>query len=69
MVAVFDGHNDTLTSDGHALIASGRPEGHLDLPRMRAGGVRGAIFAVFTSSRGGIRSPGRKSAHLAGAGG
>jgi membrane dipeptidase len=50
MVAVFDGHNDALTRKDHALIASGRPGGDLDLPRMRAGGVRGAIFAVFTAS-------------------
>jgi membrane dipeptidase len=52
---VFDGHNDALTSDDHALIADGRPGGHLDLPRMRAGGVRGAIFSVFTRSDGGAR--------------
>ncbi|HEX4009051.1 MAG TPA: dipeptidase [Solirubrobacteraceae bacterium] len=50
MVAVFDGHNDALTREDHARIASGRDGGHLDLPRMRVGGVRGAIFAVFTSS-------------------
>ncbi len=53
MLAVFDGHNDALTRDDHALLAQGRPGGHLDLPRMRAGGVRGAIFAVFTESPGG----------------
>jgi len=53
--AVFDGHNDALTRDDHALIADGRSGGHLDLPRMRAGGVRGAIFAVFTRSDGGAR--------------
>jgi membrane dipeptidase len=47
---VFDGHNDALTREDHALIAEGRPEGHLDLPRMRAGGVRGGIFSVFTST-------------------
>ena len=52
VLAVFDGHNDALTSDDHALLAEGRPGGHLDLPRMRAGGVRGAIFAVFTESAG-----------------
>jgi membrane dipeptidase len=46
--AVFDGHNDALTRDDHAGVATGRPDGHLDLPRMRKGGVRGAIFAVFT---------------------
>jgi membrane dipeptidase len=47
---VFDGHNDALTRPDHSLLATGRPEGHLDLPRMRAAGVRGAIFAVFTPS-------------------
>jgi membrane dipeptidase len=50
VIAVFDGHNDALTREDHAGLASGRPHGHLDLPRMRAGGVRGAIFAVFTPS-------------------
>ena len=40
-LAVFDGHNDALTRHDHAGIATGRPEGHLDLPRMRAGGMRG----------------------------
>jgi membrane dipeptidase len=50
MRPVFDGHNDAITRDDHDLIATGRPEGHLDLPRMRAGGLRGAIFAVFAPS-------------------
>jgi membrane dipeptidase len=50
MLPVFDGHNDALTREDHALIVEGRPEGHIDLPRMREGGVRGGIFAVFTSS-------------------
>jgi membrane dipeptidase len=50
VLPVFDGHNDTLTRGDHALIATGRPDGHLDLPRMRAGGVRGGIFAVCTPS-------------------
>jgi membrane dipeptidase len=52
MVAVFDGHNDALTRDDYADLTAGRADGHLDLPRMRAGGVRGGIFAVFTSSPG-----------------
>jgi membrane dipeptidase len=52
MVAVFDGHNDAITREDHADIVTGRAEGHLDLPRMRVGGVRGAIFAVFTPSPG-----------------
>jgi membrane dipeptidase len=47
---VFDGHNDALTTDDHARLASGRDGGHLDLPRMRAGGMRGGIFSVFTRS-------------------
>jgi membrane dipeptidase len=52
VIAVFDGHNDALTSADHARLASGREGGHLDLPRMRAGGMRGGIFALFTSSPG-----------------
>ena len=50
MQAVFDGHNDAITRSDHALIATARPNGHLDLPRMRAGGVRAGIFAVFAPS-------------------
>ncbi|MGH2888344.1 MAG: dipeptidase [Solirubrobacteraceae bacterium] len=50
MLPVLDGHNDALTSEDHALLATGRPGGHLDLPRMHAGGVRAAFFAVFTES-------------------
>ena len=50
MLAIFDGHNDALTREDHALIADGRPDGDLDVPRMREGGVRGAIFSVFTDS-------------------
>ncbi len=52
MIPVFDGHNDTLTTGDHADIAGGRAGGDLDLPRMREGGMRGGIFAVFTSSPG-----------------
>jgi membrane dipeptidase len=44
----FDGHNDALTRKDHALLVEGRPDGDVDLPRMREGGVRGAIFAVFS---------------------
>lgn len=50
MLPVFDGHNDALTCGDHADLASGRDGGHLDLPRMRRGGMRGGIFAVFTPS-------------------
>ncbi|MFL5824668.1 MAG: dipeptidase [Solirubrobacteraceae bacterium] len=51
MLPVFDGHNDVLTREDHAGFVSGRADGDLDLPRMRAGGMRGGIFAVFTESR------------------
>src|SRR4051794_8843780 len=50
MIAVFDGHNDALTREDHADLVVGRRGGHLDLPRMRKGGMRGGIFAVFTPS-------------------
>ena len=53
MIPVFDGHNDALTRKDYRRFVSGRRGGHLDLPRMRAGGIRGGIFAVFTASRGG----------------
>jgi membrane dipeptidase len=52
LIPVFDGHNDALTREDHRMIVEGRVGGHLDLPRMRAGGVRGGIFAVFTPSGG-----------------
>jgi membrane dipeptidase len=52
VIPVFDGHNDALTREDHAKFASGREGGHLDLPRMRAGGMRGGIFAIFTPSPG-----------------
>ena len=57
MLPVFDGHNDALTRTDHAQLATGRRGGHLDLPRMRAGGLRGAIFAVHTPSTRERRTP------------
>jgi membrane dipeptidase len=50
MRPVFDGHNDAITREDHALLVSGRPDGHLDLPRMSQAGLRGAIFAVCAPS-------------------
>jgi membrane dipeptidase len=47
---IFDGHNDALTRDGAPDLATRLDDGHLDLPRMREGGMRGGIFAVFTPS-------------------
>jgi membrane dipeptidase len=54
---VFDGHNDALTREDHSGIVEGRSGGHLDIPRMRAGGMRGGIFAVFTPSAGASKKP------------
>ncbi len=39
-----------LTAPDHAGFATGRPGGHVDLAKMRAGGMRGGIFAVYTPS-------------------
>ena len=50
MTAVFDGHNDALTSAEAAALAGGRDEGHLDVPRARQAGLAGGIFAVFVDS-------------------
>jgi membrane dipeptidase len=50
MVPIFDGHNDALTREDQTLLSQGRPDGHLDLPRMVRAGLRAAIFAVFTPS-------------------
>lgn len=50
-IPIFDGHNDALTAPNHARLATGGGDGHLDLPRMHAAGMRGGIFAVFVDSR------------------
>jgi membrane dipeptidase len=52
MIPVFDGHNDALTREGNEDLACRSDRGHLDLPRMREGGMRGGIFAIFTPSNG-----------------
>jgi membrane dipeptidase len=49
---VFDGHNDALTREPYHSLGGRRPDGHVDLPRMAAGGMGGGIFAVFTRSPG-----------------
>lgn len=56
-VPIFDGHNDALTSDHGQELLNGNGSGHLDLPRMRAGNMRGGIFAVFAESTGPERTP------------
>jgi membrane dipeptidase len=49
-IPVFDGHNDALTREPYHSLADDLPGRHLDLSKMAAGGMRGGIFAVFTSS-------------------
>jgi membrane dipeptidase len=49
-IPVFDGHNDVMTREDAADFATGREGGHLDLPRARAGGLAGGIFALFTGT-------------------
>jgi membrane dipeptidase len=56
VTAVFDGHNDALTADDHDQLVAGKAGGHFDLPRMRAGGIRGGIFSVFVPSDDGDHS-------------
>ncbi len=54
---IFDGHNDlalrlmrgAATAEG---VRNGLPDGHIDLPRARAGGLGGGFFAVFVPSPG-----------------
>lgn len=53
----FDGHNDILlrlwrmpASERLRAWAQGDGEGHLDLPRMLAGGFGGGMFAIFVPS-------------------
>lgn len=54
MFPVFDGHNDVLLrlwlkqgGDPVADFLNGDGKGHLDLPRMKAGGFAGGFFAIF----------------------
>jgi membrane dipeptidase len=54
LVPVFDGHNDTLLRlyqskdrDVEKLFVEGQSGGHIDLPRAKAGGFAGGMFAIF----------------------
>jgi membrane dipeptidase len=55
-IPVFDGHNDILwrhwsrDRPRDALWPQGDGSGHLDLPRMRAGGFAGGFFAIYVPS-------------------
>src|SRR3954451_4253796 len=52
MIPVFDGHNDALTREVANDFAAVRDHGPPDLPRARAGGLAGGIFAMFTPTPG-----------------
>jgi membrane dipeptidase len=60
MIPVFDGHNDALTLEPYRRLGDDCPDAHLDLPRMRAGGMRGGIFAVFADHGHGVLDPDRQ---------
>jgi membrane dipeptidase len=53
---IFDGHNDSLgrlypyTGEALQKFFEQQSEGHIDLPRARAGGLAGGFFAVFASA-------------------
>ncbi|MEK0085719.1 dipeptidase [Benzoatithermus flavus] len=54
-IAVFDGHNDTLLRLFQEKLpltsfVEGSGAGHIDLPRARAGGFKGGLFACFVPS-------------------
>ena len=55
-IPVFDGHNDILlrlwNAPGrrHDIWLQGEGRGHLDLPRMQAGGFAGGLFAIYVPS-------------------
>lgn len=56
MIPVFDGHNDILLrlleapDNREAIWLTGEGKGHLDLPRMKAGGFAGGFFAIYLPS-------------------
>ena len=59
LLPIFDGHNDVLLRlarrEGAArAFLDGTPDGQLDLPRAREGGLVGGLFAVFAPSAGGF---------------
>jgi membrane dipeptidase len=56
-IPIFDGHNDVLLrlhrrdgGDPVAAFLDGEDKGHLDLPKARAGGFAGGLFAIFVPS-------------------
>ncbi|MBU2956670.1 dipeptidase [Paracoccus sp. 1_MG-2023] len=60
MIPVFDGHNDLLQRivaagpGGQDLWLKGNGQGHMDLPRIRKGGMVGGFFAIWVPSPAGF---------------
>ena len=56
LLPIFDGHNDILLrllnhpENREAIWLTGEGKGHLDLPRMKAGGFAGGFFAIYIPS-------------------
>jgi membrane dipeptidase len=52
-IPVVDGHNDALLRAwrSDASLRERSDEGHLDLPRMREGGIAAGFFAIFVPAR------------------
>ncbi|MGC8786461.1 MAG: dipeptidase [Anaerolineae bacterium] len=50
---IFDGHCDTLLEvlDGKRRLNERSTEGHIDLPRLREGGVTAQVFAIFIEDK------------------
>lgn len=57
IIPVFDGHNDALlrlclnADENVETFVAGSERGHLDLPRAKAGGFAGGMFACFVPSK------------------
>lgn len=57
IVPIFDGHNDALlrlhmnADESAETFVAGVERGHLDLPRAKAGGFAGGMFACFVPSK------------------
>ena len=55
MFPTFDGHNDLLLrlhthpENREKIWLTGEGKGHLDLPRMKAGGLDGGFWVIYTA--------------------
>lgn len=68
---IIDGHNDTLLrlsvpdkAERIDAFLAGSQEGHMDLPRAKAGRLAAGMFAVFVRSEGGKPEPGAPPQHV-----